>query len=85
MEVKNVYEFIDLQLTHEDNKFKEIQAYITKYFAWEEEIYFILILLRKCILLTSNGAFMNDKPKMLKDLHFFSSKEENKSCFHYFH
>jgi len=41
MGLNDLYGFIDPQLTHEGNKFDEIQAYVTKCFQPRKEIYFV--------------------------------------------
>ena len=44
----------DPQLTHECNKFYDVQAYITKCFGRGKEIYFVPYVASKCSLLTCN-------------------------------
>jgi len=39
--LNDLYGFADPQLTHEDNKFDETQAYVTKCFQCGKKIYFI--------------------------------------------
>ena len=41
MGLNDLYGFIDPQLTHECNKFDDIQAYVTKCFQRGKEIYFV--------------------------------------------
>jgi len=41
MGLNDLYGFINPQLTHEGNKFDDIQAYVTKCFQCEKEIYFV--------------------------------------------
>jgi len=41
MGLNDLYGFIDPQLTHEGNKFDDIQAYVTKCFQRGKEIYFV--------------------------------------------
>jgi len=41
MGLNDLYGFINPQLTHEGNKFDDIQAYVTKCFQREKEIYFV--------------------------------------------
>ena len=41
MGLNYVYGFLDPQLTHEDNKFYDIQSYVTRCFQHGKEIYFV--------------------------------------------
>jgi len=41
MGLNDLYGFIDPQLTHEGNKFDNIQPYMTKFFQRGKEIYFV--------------------------------------------
>ena len=41
MGLSDVYGFIDPQITHADNNFDDIQAYITQCFGRGNEIYFV--------------------------------------------
>jgi len=41
MGLNDLYWFIDPLLTHEDNKFDDIQAYVTKCYQRGKEIYFV--------------------------------------------
>jgi len=41
MGLNDLYGFVDPQLTHEDNKFDDTQAYVTKCFQRGKEIYFV--------------------------------------------
>jgi len=41
MGLNDVYGFVDPQLTHEGNKFDDIQSYVTGCFQREKEIYFV--------------------------------------------
>jgi len=39
--LSDVYWFTNPRLTHEGNKFDDTQAYMTKFFQWGKEIYFV--------------------------------------------
>jgi len=41
MGLNDVYGFVDPQLTHEGNKFDDIQSYVTECFQRGKEIYFV--------------------------------------------
>jgi len=52
MGLNDLYGFIDPQLTHEGNKFDDIQAYVTKCFQRGKKFILSLMLLGKSFLLT---------------------------------
>ncbi|KOM55403.1 hypothetical protein LR48_Vigan10g129500 [Vigna angularis] len=63
MGFNDVYEFIDPHMTHEGNKFDDIQAYITSCFAMGNELYFIPYILGS---ITTLATMENDLSEVLK-------------------
>ncbi|KOM34986.1 hypothetical protein LR48_Vigan02g113600 [Vigna angularis] len=65
MGLNDVYGFIDPHMTHEENKFDDIQAYITNCFAMGKELYFISYILGSLTTHMMMSGRSTAKAKML--------------------